>query len=169
MDYNIAKNETTLYSQEFEIHENEKKIASDKAELDKIAKKKVDIESVENIEVKKALIGNKVTINADDYTNLQATAQKYIALDKSKKKLKARIAELEQDNQSLTAANARLKNDVQGEIHLKLEIGKLKNELSDLRNTVAKIYDFIERLDLRERLEAFLNPPKLQRKKTHSR
>ncbi|MCL2052832.1 MAG: hypothetical protein FWG90_00095 [Oscillospiraceae bacterium] len=158
-----------LYSQGFDIHENEKKIASNKTELDKIAKKKVDIESVENVEVKKALIGNKVTINADDYNNLQATAQKYIALDKSKKKLKAEISDLKNEVQNLVAANARLKNDVQGEIHLKLENGKLKNELSALKNTVAKVYDFIERLDLRERLEAFLNPPKLQRKKSHSR
>ncbi|MCL2055152.1 MAG: plasmid recombination protein [Oscillospiraceae bacterium] len=151
------------------IHQQALILQKDKAELDKIAKKKVDIESVENIEAKKTLIGNKITINVDDYNNLQTTAQKYIALDKSKKKLKAEISDLKTEVQNLAAANARLKKEVQGEIHLKLELGKVKNELSALKNTIAKVYDFIEQLNLRERLELFLNPPKLQRKKTHSR
>jgi len=149
------------------IHQQALILKKDKDEIDKIAKKKVDIELVENIEVKKALIGNKVTVNADDFENLQTLAQKQIATVKTTKKLKSEVAELKENNSKLAAENAKLKEHSQGIIHLQLENGELKKKVGNLEKMLDKIYDFLDRFNLQERLDEFIGTLSKSRKITN--
>jgi len=152
------------------INQQSKRIESDKAELDKIARKKADVKAVENIEVKQAIFGDKVTVSTDDFNNLQTLAKKQIASVKTTKKLRDENATLKQENQTLSADNAKLKAQYGKTIHLTMENEKLKNEVGFLKNSLAKIMEFIERFNLKERLDLFLNPPerRLQQAKNKS-
>lgn len=60
-----------------------------RAELDKAAKKKVKIAEIESIEAKESMFGKKVTLSKEDYDKLNDTAKKYVAMEKTTKKLKS--------------------------------------------------------------------------------
>lgn len=60
-----------------------------RAEVDKLSKKKVKIAEIENIEAKESMFGKKVTLSKEDYDKLSDTAKKYVAMEKSNKKLKS--------------------------------------------------------------------------------
>lgn len=59
-----------------------------RAELDKVAKKKVKLDEIEGIEVKESMFCKKVTLSKEDYDKLSDTAKKYVAMVKTTKKLK---------------------------------------------------------------------------------
>ncbi|MGN0633292.1 MAG: plasmid recombination protein [Oscillospiraceae bacterium] len=59
------------------------------AELEKAAKKKVKLDEIESIEAKESMFGKKVTLTNEDYNKLSDTAKKYVAMEKTTKKLKA--------------------------------------------------------------------------------
>jgi len=134
-------------------------IEFDKAELEKISKKKADVKAVENIEIKHTLFGDKVTVSANDFNNLQALAQKQVVSTRSTKKLKSQVAELTQENQALTAENKNLKANSGNSIQLRLENDRLKKKVG----MFDKILEFIDFLGLRERLQLFLNQQEKQR------
>ena len=64
------------------------KLNESKSELEKITKKKVDIEKIENIEVKESVFGKKVTLSRENYDKLNDAAKKYVAMEKNTKKLR---------------------------------------------------------------------------------
>lgn len=74
-----------------------------RAELDKAAKKKVKLDEIESIEVKESVFGKKVTLAKEDYDTLSDTAQKYVAMVKSTKKLKAEHDTAVQERDELKA------------------------------------------------------------------
>lgn len=59
-----------------------------RAELEKAAKKKVKLDEIESIEAKESIFGKKVTLSKEDYDKLNDTAKKYVAMEKTTKKLK---------------------------------------------------------------------------------
>jgi regulator of replication initiation timing len=142
---------------ESEINQQTQQIESDKAELEKISKKKADVKAVENIEVKHTLFGDKLTVSADDFENLKVLAKKQAASVKSTKQLKSQVAELTQENQALTAENKDLKAKSGNSIQLRLENDRLKKQVSSLQNSLDWVMKFIEKFNLEERLEAFLS------------
>ncbi len=60
-----------------------------RAEVDKLSRKKVKIAEIESIEAKESMFGKKVTLSKEDYDKLSDTAKKYVAMEKSNKKLKS--------------------------------------------------------------------------------
>lgn len=57
-------------------------------EFEKLSKKKVNITEIESIEAKESMFGKKVTLSKEDYDKLNDTAKKYVAMEKTTKKLK---------------------------------------------------------------------------------
>jgi regulator of replication initiation timing len=147
----------------------ESTIESDKAELEKVLNKKADVKAVENIEVKHTIFGDKVTVSTDDFENLKTLAKKQAVSAKSTKKLKSQVADLTQENQALVAENKDLKAKSGNSIKMQIEYGKLRQKLNTLESTLSRIYDFLERFNLRERLEEFMKSFSQQRKKSHER
>jgi hypothetical protein len=68
--------------------------------------------------------------------------------------------------QILKADNEKWKSKSNGAIQLKFENDKLKKKVSVLENTISRIMEFLERLNLREKLELFLK--QTERVKTKS-
>jgi predicted RNase H-like nuclease (RuvC/YqgF family) len=159
----------TISDLQSQVEIQEQKIRTDKEHLSQIAKKKADIEAVENIEAKPSFIGNKVTLSVEDYDNLQALAQKHIASERKDKKLKAENAELRQEVRALSDENAALKQKQEGTIQLRMENGKLRQRITALEKVVEKFYAFADKLGLSEQLELFLKLPLRQREKFVSR
>lgn len=60
-----------------------------RVEFDKLSKKKVKISEIEGIEAKESMFGKKVTLSKEDYDKLNDTAKKYVAMEKTTKKLKS--------------------------------------------------------------------------------
>jgi FtsZ-binding cell division protein ZapB len=139
------------------------------AALAQIVKKKVDIKAVDDIEAKPTIFGDKVTVSADDFEKLQVAAKKHIVSVKSAKKSKSEIAELKQENRALTAENAELKKKSEVSIKLRIENEQLKQKVGFLQNGLAKVLEFIEKLNLKERLKLFLNPPRERKRDTKRR
>ena len=57
------------------------------AKFEKLAKKKVSIGELENIEARGSVFGKKVTLSKTDYDKLSDTAKKYIVMEKNTSKL----------------------------------------------------------------------------------
>jgi regulator of replication initiation timing len=139
------------------INQQTQQIQSDKAELEKISKKKTDVKAVENIEIKSIPLTSSVAVKKDDYENLQALAQKQVVSTKNTKKLKLQVAELTQENQALTVENKDLKAKSGNSIQLRLENDKLKKKIGVLQNSLDWVMKFVEKFNLEERLETFLS------------
>jgi regulator of replication initiation timing len=135
----------------------ESTIESDKAELEKISKKKADVKAVENIEVKNTLFGDKVTVSADDFENLKTLARKQVVSTKNTKKLKSQVEELTQENQALMVENKDLKAKSGNSIQIRLENDRLRKKVGVLQNSLDWVMKFIEKFNLEERLETFLS------------
>jgi hypothetical protein len=155
------------------INQQSEQIQTDKAELEKISKKKADVKAVENIEVKHTLFGDKVTVSVNDFNNLKALAKKQVVFTRSTNKLKSQVAELTQEVQSLTAENKDLKAKSGKSIKLQIENAKLKKQVEFFKSNLARVLEFIEKFNFEEKLEAFLNKPRKQEREeasiTHER
>lgn len=71
-----------------EIEAAESELDAVKQELDKASEKKVKIGEIESIEAKESMFGKKVTLSKEDYDKLSDTAKKYVAMEKTTKKLR---------------------------------------------------------------------------------
>ncbi len=79
-----------------------------RAELEKAAKKKVKLTEIESIEAKESMFGKKVTLSKEDYDKLNDTAKKYVAMEKTTKKLKTERDTAVQECDKLKAENQRI-------------------------------------------------------------
>lgn len=91
--YSFTVEEYGEYKDEIRALEEEKSQAlterdEARAELEKAAKKKVKLDEIESIEAKESMFGKKVTLSKEDYDKLNDTAKKYVAMEKTTKKLK---------------------------------------------------------------------------------
>lgn len=82
------------------------------AELEKAAKKKVKLTEIECIETKESMFGKKVTLSKADYDKLSDTARKYVAMEKTTKKLRTErdtaIQERDELKQQLSMVSSEL-------------------------------------------------------------
>lgn len=93
-----------------------KEVAALEKTIEKLQNKQVDIQAVEQIEVKNVLLSSKVMLEKEDYKTLVTAAQKYVVQVKKERKLekllqtaektiaglKAKVAELTETVSSLT-------------------------------------------------------------------
>lgn len=86
-----------------EIEQKTSELGEVQQELDKAAKKKVKIAEIESIEAKESMFGKKVTLSKEDYDKLNDTAKKYLAMEKSTKKLKSERDTAVQERDKLKA------------------------------------------------------------------
>ncbi len=95
-DYKLKKRQEEIEQITSELGEVQKK-------LDKAAKKKVKIAEIESIEAKESMFGKKVTLSKEDYDKLNDAAKKYVAMEKSTKKLKSERDTAVQERDKLKA------------------------------------------------------------------
>ena len=104
-DYKLKKRQEEIEQKTSELDEIQQ-------ELDKAAKKKVKIAEIESIEAKESMFGKKVTLSREDYDKLNDTAKKYVAMEKSNKKLKKERDTAVQERDELKAEYAAVSSEL---------------------------------------------------------
>lgn len=144
---------------DYKKQEREKEIAALDKSIAKAAAKKTKIKAVDDIQTKKTVFGDNLTVSREDYENLSDLAKKQIAAEKKEKKLKSEITQLQSENTQLkTKLSAEKKKNANSKsINLRIESEKLKCEISKLRNAIESIDEFFSRFGLVEKFREFTN------------
>lgn len=133
-----------------------------RAEVDKLSRKKVKIAEIESIEAKESMFGKKVTLSKEDYDKLNDTAKKYVAMEKTTKKLKSerdtavqRYDELKKKyNSASTELSAYKKKEDEKRYFSRENLNKQTRQISD-REKLRKAVAFIDACGLRSDYEKF--------------
>ncbi len=130
------------------------------ATTDKVAQ----INDIDSITIKHTVLGNKVTLSADDYASVAELAKKEIAAehDTSEKesqitRLTEQVHELQAEQQKWKDERSALKRTIS---NLKSQVSRLTDQLSAIKTKYDKVMQFIESLGLKEKLDNFLHPIK---------
>ena len=104
------------------------------------------------------MFGGKVTVSPDDYDRLTDLAKKQIAAESKEGELTAEVTKLKKENEELTAKNGNIQEQAQAARSLKFSLSNLQRELDTWKQKYNRVMEFIESLNLKERLEKFLHP-----------
>ncbi|MBE6869667.1 MAG: recombinase [Ruminococcus albus] len=128
------------------------------ATTDKVAQ----INDIDSITIKHTVLGNKVTLSADDYASVADLAKKEIAAEHDTSAKDEKINQLTEQVHNLQAEQIKWRDERSA---LKRTIDKLQSQVSRLTNELAtfkskydKVMQFIENLGLKEKLDNFLHP-----------
>lgn len=157
LDSEIAEKSSALKEME-EISEVNQKLIRSSAE------KVTALMAISSIEVKHAFIGGKVTLMVEDYEKVVDLAKKQIADEHDTAEKDDEIYRLNELLQQLNKERALWKDErsaLQKTIDsLKEQVRELSNSLNALKAKYDKVMQFIEKFDLKEKLDNFLRPVK---------
>ena len=151
LDDEITEKENVLAETVSIISENNSLI---EASADKVSK----IKNINDIQARKTLFGDNVTVSQEDYNNLSNLAKKQIAAENNLEELTEKVTRLEKDNVALVDENKSLNKELQTVNSLRDKLNSALRELSEWKNKYQKVMDFIDRLGLKEKLREFLKP-----------
>ena len=149
LDEEIAEKSSALSQTTAELADNQ-------TLLETSAQKVTKLKSIDEIETGKTMFGGKVTLSKVDYGMLTDLSKKQIAAENRESELTAEIAKLKKENEEAAERNAALEQKVQEIYPLREELRKTKNELGSLKAMYKKVLDFIESLNLTQKLQEFL-------------
>ena len=124
--------------------------------LETSAKKVTKLKFIDEIETGKTMFGGKVTLSKEDYGMLTDLSKKQIAAENRESELTAEITRLKKENEEAAERNAVLEQKALEIYPLREELRKTKNELGSLKALYKKVLDFIESLNLTQKLQEFL-------------
>lgn len=132
-----------------EIEREESKLDKTKS---KIQKQKLDLEHIEQIEAKPALLSSKVTVEKSDFDALKTAAQKYVTQEKKESRLQKELDKAKKMIADLTAALKALKAEL---AQHKSVLGKLnridlEQENAELKARIRWYDTIIDTKNLRE-------------------
>lgn len=151
LDNEITEKENTLVKTISIISENNSLI---EASANKVSK----IKNIDDIQARKTLFGDNVTVSQEDYNNLSELAKKQIAAENNIEELAEKVAVLEKDNAVLVNKNKSLNNELRSVNSLRDKLNSALREISEWKIKYQKVMDFIDRLGLKEKLREFLKP-----------
>lgn len=134
------------------------------ATTDKVAQ----INDIDSITIKHTVLGNKVTLSADDYANVAELAKKEIAAEYATyekqteiTRLTEQVHELQKEQSKWREERSALRKTID---NLKTQVNRLTNELATFKSKYDRVMQFIESLGLKEKLDNFLHPVKSKTK-----
>jgi len=146
----------------------DEQISDKQSELEAISKKQLKVKELDNIVVENTLIGDKVKLSRKDYNLLVDASKKYYARKKTIGNMKAKIDVLESENTALRRTVKEQKKEISKlkSLRERLNISRYQKELAELRSLLSNVMKFIDKMGLREKLEAFLNHDRKREKNT---
>lgn len=163
----VRQLETELAEKSAALSETSSVLAEKQAILSECVHKVVKLNTIDHIETGKTIFGNKVTVTRDDYDKLTDLAKKHIAAESKENSLQKRIETLTSENRQLTAEKEQLteqntelraENGRLQSVNGKIALAKLQSERDNLQRMLDKVMEFINKMELVEKLQAFLNP-----------
>ncbi len=148
-------------------------------ELDELAKKRVKLKEIDDIEVKKSLFGSNVTVSKENWDTVTGLAQKGITAAKRvktyKKERDAAVQERDELKAKLSATSSELAQYKQKEkerglmtrdkLHGESEKVKLRQENTELRRKLSVCEEIIDKNGLSRELKSKISADKTIHKK----
>lgn len=130
--------------------------------------KVAQITDIDSINIKRSMLGDKVTLAEIDYNSIVELAKKELAAEHDSADKDNEIYRLNEILQVLNKEKA-LWADERSALHntidkLRSQVRGLTDQLSALKTKYDKVMEFIEKFDLKEKLNNFLHPIKNRKK-----
>ncbi len=156
LDEEYQQKSTAVEHLDEELTAKSTALANNQLLLEKSAKKVAKIKSIAQIETGKTVFGSKVTLSKGDFETLSDLATKQIAAEKKENELTAEVARLKEENEKANAKNAALQQEIRKLYPVKDALRVAENELRVMKIRYQKVLDFIESMQLTQRLKEFL-------------
>ena len=158
----VAEIEEQIAERSEHLSNLDNKINDKQSELEKLSGKAVKIKDLDKIQVENVMFSDKVKLKKDDYYTLLNTAKKYYSYKNTNNSLKSHIKVLENENTSLKQIVSEQKSEISELRSLRgqLNINKLKQEIQRLQKLIDKLFEFIDKFNLRDKWEKFLQKSK---------
>lgn len=160
----VEKLDSALSDKNAELSEVTDKLAVNQMLLQTSAEKVAHISDIDSISIKRSMIGDRITLSAEDYEHISDLAKKEIAVehDSAEKddeiyRLNEQLQKLNKERVTWNTERSRLEKTIDG---LRAQVRELSNSLSSLKAKYAKVMKFIDSLGLKEKLDKFLHPIK---------
>jgi chromosome segregation ATPase len=147
-----------------ELESTSEQLVANQQLLLSVAEKVTQIEDIDSISVKHSMIGGKVTLATDDYEKVSDLAKKQIVAENDNapmveeiSDLKEQVKELQEEQAVWYDERSALRRTIDS---LKAQVKELSNRLSVFKEKYNKVMEFIEKFDLKEKLDKFLHPIK---------
>ena len=151
-----------LESKSAELENTSEQLAINQQLLQSTSDKVSQIRDIDCINIKHTVLGNKVTLSADDYASVAELAKKEIAAEHDTyekqteiTRLTEQVHELQTEQIKWRSERSALKRTID---KLQSQVSRLTNELATFKSKYDKVMQFIENLGLKERLDNFLHP-----------
>ncbi len=144
LDEELAETSAALVDNQNLLKENAEKVAQ--------------IRAIDSIETGKTVFGGKLTVAKEDYAKLAELAKKQIAAENRERELTAEVARLKKENEAAAERYATLERNARQIYPLKEKLRVAENELGSLRAKFQRVMEFVEKLELTQKLKEFLNP-----------
>ena len=122
------------------------------------------INDIDSITIKHTVLGNKVTLSADDYASVAVLAKKEIAAEHDTTEKDKKITHLTEQVHELQAEQIKWRDEhsaLRKTIDkLQAQVRGLTDQLSAIKTKYDRVMQFIENLGLKEKLDNFLHPIK---------
>ena len=158
----VEKLGADLESKSAELESTTEQLTINQQLLQEATDKVVQINDIDNINIKHTVLGNKITLSAEDYEGVVDLAKKEIAAehDTAEKeseisRLTEQVHELQTEQQKWKDERSALRKTID---KLQAQVNRLTNEFSAIKMKYDKVMQFIESLDLKEKLDNFLHP-----------
>ncbi|MBR4554375.1 MAG: plasmid recombination protein, partial [Ruminococcus sp.] len=167
----VEKLDSALSDKNAELSEVTEKLAVNQQMLKASAEKVSALMEIDNIEVKRKALSDKVTLSADDYEKVADLARKQVAVEKDnselteavnkltseKSELLQQVAKLRKQNTSLFAERSALQKTVD---RLRGTLRSVQEEIGFWKARYDKVIEFLDVHKLRERFLEFVGQHK---------
>ncbi len=155
---NISRLDNEITEKENALAETISTISANNSLIEASADKVKKIKNIDDIQARKTLFGDNVTVSQEDYNNLSELAKKQIAAENNIEELAEKVAVLKKDNAVLADKNKILNNELKSVNSLRDKLNSALRDISEWKNKYQKVMDFIDRLGLKKKLREFLKP-----------
>jgi len=164
----VEKLGADIESKSAELESTTEQLTINQQLLQEATDKVVQINDIDSITIKHTVLGNKVTLSADDYANVAELAKKEIAAEYATyekqteiTRLTEQVHELQKEQSKWREERSALRKTID---NLKTQVNRLTNELATFKSKYDRVMQFIESLGLKEKLDNFLHPVKSKTK-----
>lgn len=155
---NISRLDDEITEKENVLAETISIISANNSLIEATVEKVSKIKNIDDIQARKTLFGDNVTVSQEDYNNFSELAKKQIAAENNIEELTEKVSRLEKDNAVLVNKNKSLNNELRSVNSLRDKLNSALREISEWKSKYQKVMDFIDKLGLKEKLREFLKP-----------
>ena len=164
----VEQLDSDIKSKSAELENTNEQLAVNQQLLLVTTEKVSQINDIDSINIKRSMLGDKVTLSEMDYNSIVELAKKELAAEHDTAEKDDEIYRLNEILQALNKEKA-LWADERSALHktidrLKAQVRGLTDQLSALKAKYDRVMEFVEKFDLKEKLDSFLHPIKNKKK-----